>query len=65
MHLSDSRAEYNAPPCERSFDGELMILGDKARDDSEIESWQIVWEKEKWIVNLVCSTIVNFGAFRR
>lgn len=27
------------------FDGARMILGDKEKDDPEVESWQIVWEK--------------------
>ncbi len=27
------------------FEGSRMILGDKEKDDPEVESWQIVWEK--------------------
>jgi hypothetical protein len=29
------------------FEGTRMILGDKEKDDPEVESWQIVWEKVK------------------
>lgn len=29
------------------FEGTRMILGDKSKDDPEVESWQIVWEKVK------------------
>jgi hypothetical protein len=29
------------------FEGTRMILGDNEKDDLEIESWQIVWEKVK------------------
>lgn len=29
------------------FEGTQMILGDKVKDDPEVESWQIVWEKVK------------------
>jgi Lipocalin-like domain len=29
------------------FEGTRMVLGDKAKDDPEVESWQIVWEKVK------------------
>ncbi len=29
------------------FEGTHMILGDKEKDDPEVESWQIVWEKVK------------------
>ena len=29
------------------FDGERMILADKAINDPEVESWQVVWEKVK------------------
>jgi hypothetical protein len=27
------------------FEGNRMILGDKEKDNPEVESWQIVWEK--------------------
>lgn len=27
------------------FEGTRMILADKANDDSDVESWQVVWEK--------------------
>jgi hypothetical protein len=29
------------------FEGTRMILSDKEKDDPEVESWQIVWEKVK------------------
>lgn len=29
------------------FEGTRMILADKANDDPELESWQLVWEKVK------------------
>jgi hypothetical protein len=29
------------------FEGTRMILADKAKDDPEIDSWEVVWEKVK------------------